>query len=54
MARNRMSAEAREVYLERREADRYGNRAQYRHNRRVKRYSENLAQRSYRESFGEV
>lgn len=50
----RKSPEAREVQLERRNSDRYGKRAEYRHARNVKRFERNAAAASYAATFGEV
>ena len=50
----RKSPEARELQLERREAERYGRRAQNRHARQVKRYEISAADNSFRATFGEV
>ena len=50
----RKSPEAREVQLERRNSDRYGKRAEYRHARNVKRFERGAADASFRVSFGEV
>jgi hypothetical protein len=50
----RKSPEARELQIERRNAERYGRRAQNRHARQVKRYEISAADAAFRATFGEV
>ena len=54
MSSTRKSPEARELATERRQAERHGTRARNRHARNVKRYERNVADASFRASFGEV
>lgn len=49
---NRMSPEARELYLERRAAERVGKRAERRHTRRVQAFERSSADVAFRAAFG--
>lgn len=50
----RMSPTARDLYIERRNEDRYGKKAQRAHARRVKTFERNAASASFRNVIGEV